>query len=158
MENPTFKNEKIELLVCIYEVLGELVFKYGIYGCSRCLTLETIMNPLPSQIQCFQSTSGTSWSIEIIVLPEVSPYLQILKVLDKESVDLKVLVLWNILNSERQLLIAVTRNNIDHFNWGHPIESSIWQHEPHAQKHEPHAKTKVPPAFQSLLELKVLLA
>ena len=24
--------------------------------------------------QCFQSTSGTSWSIEIIVLPEVSPY------------------------------------------------------------------------------------
>ena len=34
----------IELLVCIYEVLGELVFKYGISGCSRSLTLETIMN------------------------------------------------------------------------------------------------------------------
>ena len=49
-----FKYEKIELLVCIYEVLGELVFKYGIYGCSRCLTLETIMNPLPSQIQSRQ--------------------------------------------------------------------------------------------------------
>ena len=53
-ENPTFKYEKIELLVCIYEVLGELVFKYGISGCSRCLTLETIMNPLPSQIQSRQ--------------------------------------------------------------------------------------------------------
>ena len=45
MENPTFKYEKIELLVCIYEILGELVFKYGTSGCSRCLTLETIMNP-----------------------------------------------------------------------------------------------------------------
>jgi len=51
VENPTFKSEKIELLVCIYEVLGELVFKYGISGYSRCRTLETIMNPLPSQIQ-----------------------------------------------------------------------------------------------------------
>ena len=54
MENPTFKNEKIELLVCINEILGELVFKYGISGCSRCLTLETIMNPPPSQIQLRQ--------------------------------------------------------------------------------------------------------
>jgi hypothetical protein len=32
VENPTFKNEKIELLVCINEILGELVFKYGISG------------------------------------------------------------------------------------------------------------------------------
>jgi len=54
VENPTFKNEKIELLVCINEILGELVFKYGISGCSRCLTLETIMNPPPSQIQLRQ--------------------------------------------------------------------------------------------------------
>ena len=43
--------KKIERLVCIYEVLGELVFKYWISGCSRGLTLETIMNPLQSQIQ-----------------------------------------------------------------------------------------------------------
>ena len=49
--NPVFKYENIELLVCIYEISRELVFKYGISGCSRCLTLETIMNPLPSQIQ-----------------------------------------------------------------------------------------------------------
>ena len=48
-ENPTFKYETIELLVCIYKVIGELVFKYGISGCSRCLTLETKMNPLPSK-------------------------------------------------------------------------------------------------------------
>ena len=54
MGNPIFKYEKIELLVCINEILGELVFKYGISGCSRCLTLETIMNPPPSQIQLRQ--------------------------------------------------------------------------------------------------------
>ena len=48
-KSPHLNVKKIELLVCIYEVLGELVFKYGISGCSRCLTLETIMNPLPSQ-------------------------------------------------------------------------------------------------------------
>ena len=41
MENPTFKYEKIELLVCIYEISRELVFKYGISRCSRCLTLGT---------------------------------------------------------------------------------------------------------------------
>ena len=35
---PIFKYEKIELLVCIYEISRELVFKYGISGCSRCLT------------------------------------------------------------------------------------------------------------------------
>ena len=39
--SPVFKYEKIELLVCIYEISGELVFKYGISGCSRCLTVVT---------------------------------------------------------------------------------------------------------------------
>ena len=53
-KTPHLNMKKIELLVCIYEVLGELVFKYGISGCSRCLTLKTIMNPLPFQIQSRQ--------------------------------------------------------------------------------------------------------
>ena len=39
--NPVFKYEKIELLVCIYEISGELVFKYGISRCSRWLTVVT---------------------------------------------------------------------------------------------------------------------
>ena len=44
---PTFKYEKIELLVCIYEISRELVFIYGISGCSRCLTPVTIVNHIP---------------------------------------------------------------------------------------------------------------
>ena len=51
MGNPIFKYEKIELLVCIYEIPRELVFKYVISGCLRCLTLVNIMNPISSQIQ-----------------------------------------------------------------------------------------------------------
>ena len=48
---PIFKYEKIELLVCIYEISRELVFIYGISGCSRCLTPVTIVNPiLPSHL------------------------------------------------------------------------------------------------------------
>ena len=35
-----FEYEKIELLVCVYEISRELVFIYGIYGCSRCLRGE----------------------------------------------------------------------------------------------------------------------
>ena len=31
------------LLVCIYEISGDIVFKYGIYGC---LALVTIVNPI----------------------------------------------------------------------------------------------------------------
>ena len=46
--------EIIELLVCIYEISRELVFKYGISGCSRCLTLVTTVNPIPSQVQLRQ--------------------------------------------------------------------------------------------------------
>ena len=43
---PTFKYEKIELLVCIYEISRELVFIYEIAGCSQCLTVTpvTIVN------------------------------------------------------------------------------------------------------------------
>ena len=52
MGNPIFKYEKIELLVCIYEISRELVFKYGISGSPRCLTLVNIMNPISSKIQC----------------------------------------------------------------------------------------------------------
>ena len=51
MGNPIFKYEKFELLVCIYEISRALVFKYGISGCSRCLTLVTTVNPIPSQVQ-----------------------------------------------------------------------------------------------------------
>ena len=49
--NPIFKYEKFELLVCIYEISRALVFKYGISGCSRCLTLVTTVNPIPFQVQ-----------------------------------------------------------------------------------------------------------
>ena len=42
MRNHTFKYEKIELLVCIYEISRELVFKYGISGCSRCSSGEVM--------------------------------------------------------------------------------------------------------------------
>ena len=44
---PTFKYEKIELLVCIYEISRELVFIYRIFGCSQCVTPATIGNPIP---------------------------------------------------------------------------------------------------------------
>ena len=54
MRNPIFRYEKIELLVCIYEISREMVFKYGISGCPRCLTLLNIMNPISSQIQLSQ--------------------------------------------------------------------------------------------------------
>ena len=62
MRNHIFKYEKIELLVCIYEISRDLVFKYGISGCSRCLTLVTTVNltlvttvnPIPSQVQLRQ--------------------------------------------------------------------------------------------------------
>ena len=47
---PTFKYEKNELLVCIYEISGVLVFKYGI---SRCLALVTIVNPTHPNISKF---------------------------------------------------------------------------------------------------------
>ena len=50
METPTFKYEKIEL-VFIYEISRELVCKYGISGCSRCLTLYSTVNPIPPQVQ-----------------------------------------------------------------------------------------------------------
>ena len=43
-----------ELLVCIYEISGELVFKYGISGCSRWMTLVAIANPIPSQVHLRQ--------------------------------------------------------------------------------------------------------
>ena len=45
--SPIFKYEKIELLVCTYEISRELVCKYGNFGCSRCLTPATIVNPIP---------------------------------------------------------------------------------------------------------------
>ena len=54
MGNPMFKYEKFELLVCIYEISTALVFKYGISGCSRCLTLVTTVNPIPFQVQLIQ--------------------------------------------------------------------------------------------------------
>ena len=54
MGNPIFKYKKIELLVCIYEISRELVFKYGISGCPRCLTLVTTVNTIPSQVQMRQ--------------------------------------------------------------------------------------------------------
>ena len=54
VKNPVFKYEKIELLVCIYEISRELVCKYGIYACSRCLTPATIVNPIPSQVHMRQ--------------------------------------------------------------------------------------------------------
>ena len=50
MGSPVIKYEKIELLVCIYEISRELVCKYGIYACSRYLTPATIVNPIPSQV------------------------------------------------------------------------------------------------------------
>ena len=40
--SPVFKYDKIELLVCIYEISRELVFKYGISGCSRCSSGEVM--------------------------------------------------------------------------------------------------------------------
>ena len=54
MRNHTFEYEKIELLACIYEISRELVFKYGISGCSRCLTLVTTVNPVLFQVQLRQ--------------------------------------------------------------------------------------------------------
>ena len=88
---PTFKYEKIELLVCIYEISRELVFIYEISGCSWCLTPVTLVNHyhtlkkgtetgyrhlskvrLEIGIQTLES--GSSWSSVIIALPEVSPY------------------------------------------------------------------------------------
>ena len=118
MGNPISKYERIELLVCIYEISRELVFNYGISECSRRLTLVTTVNPLPSQVQfekihlpveLSHSSTGIGmmlrigepplkiylqqktnctvcyispheerhvkcWGIEILVLPEVSPY------------------------------------------------------------------------------------
>ena len=55
MGNPISKYERIELLVCIYEISRELVFNYGISECSRRLTLVTTVNPIPSQVQ-FEKT------------------------------------------------------------------------------------------------------
>ena len=49
-----FEYEKIELLVCVYEISRELVFKNGISGSSRCLTLGTTVNLIPSQVQLRQ--------------------------------------------------------------------------------------------------------
>ena len=51
MRNHIFK---YEILVCIYEILRDLVCKYGISGCSRRLTLVTTVNPTPSQVQLRQ--------------------------------------------------------------------------------------------------------
>ena len=54
MWNHIFRYEKIELLICIYEISRELIFKYGISGCSRCLTLVTTVNPVLFQVQLRQ--------------------------------------------------------------------------------------------------------
>ena len=63
VEIPTFKYEKIELLVCIYEISRELVFIYGISGCSRCLTPATIVNPIPFHPKfIWDSYSQANWS------------------------------------------------------------------------------------------------
>ena len=63
MEIPTFKYEKIELLVCIYEISKELVFIYGISACSRCLTPATILNPIPFYPKfIWDSYSQANWS------------------------------------------------------------------------------------------------
>ena len=43
-------NMKNELLVCIYEISGDLIFKYGICGC---LALITIVNPTHPNIPKF---------------------------------------------------------------------------------------------------------
>ena len=53
-KTPHLNMKKIELLVCIYEFSRDQVFKYGISGCSRCLTLVTIVNPIPSQVHLGQ--------------------------------------------------------------------------------------------------------
>ena len=63
VEIPTFKYEKIELLVCIYEISKELVFIYGISACSRCLTPATILNPIPFYPKfIWDSYSQANWS------------------------------------------------------------------------------------------------
>ena len=94
---PTFKYEKIELLVCIYEISRELVFIYGISRCSRCLRPVIIVNHYhtlkkgtENRVQAFiESTSG-NWNPDSGVWIElkycnysvarVEPFLQILEV------------------------------------------------------------------------------
>ena len=94
---PTFKYEKIELLVCIYEISRELVFIYGISRCSRCLTPVIIVNHYhtlkkgtENRVQAFiESTSG-NWNPDSGVWIELKycnysvakgePILQILEI------------------------------------------------------------------------------
>ena len=66
---PTFKYEKIELLVCIYEISRELVFIYGISRCSQCLTPVTIVNyyhtlkkGTENRVQAFNESTSGSWN------------------------------------------------------------------------------------------------
>ena len=55
---PIFKYEKVELLVCIYEISRELVFIYGISRCSRCLTPVIIVNHYHTLKHCAQFKRG----------------------------------------------------------------------------------------------------